>query len=46
MTRAPLTDFQAEILLLAHEGLSNRQISDRVKRPFNCIITTFSHIKR
>ncbi len=46
MTRAPLTDFQTEILLLAHEGLSNRQIAERVKRPFNAIITTFNNIKR
>ncbi len=46
MTRGDLTNFQLDILLLAHEGLSNRQISERVKRPFNCIITTFSHIKR
>ncbi len=46
MTRAHLTDFQTEILLLAHEGLSNRQIAERVKRPFACIITTLSNIKR
>ncbi len=46
MTRAPLTDFQTEILLLAHEGLSNRQIAERVKRPFNAIITTLGNIKR
>ncbi len=46
MTRAPLTDFETDILLLAHEGLSNRQIADRVKRPFAAIITTFSLIKR
>ncbi len=46
MTHAPLSDFQTEILLLAHEGLSNRQIAERVKRPFACIITTFSNIKR
>ncbi len=46
MTRAPLSDFQTDILLLAHEGLSNRQIAERVKRPFACIITTFGNIKR
>ncbi len=46
MTRAPLTDFQTEILLLAHEGLSNRQIAEAVSRPFACIITTLSNIKR
>ncbi len=46
MTRGDLTDFQLDILLLAHEGLSNRQIADRVKRPFAAIITTFSLIKR
>ncbi len=44
--RGDLTDFQTEILLLAHEGLSNRQIAARVKRPFACIITTLGYIKR
>ncbi len=44
--RSALTDFQTDILLLAHEGLSNRQIAERVSRPFACIITTFSLIKR
>ena len=46
MTRAPLSDFQVDILLLAHEGLSNRQIAEQVKRPFAAIITTFGNIKR
>ncbi len=46
MKRADLTDFQTDILLLAHEGLSNRQIAERVSRPFACIITTLSNIKR
>ncbi len=44
--RDDLTDFQTEILLLAHEGLSNRQIAERVKRPFAAIITTLGNIKR
>ena len=46
MTREPLTDFQTEILLLAHEGKSNRQIAADTGEPFACIITTFSNIKR
>ncbi len=46
MTRPDLSDFQTEILLLAHEGLSNRQIAERVNRPFACIITTFGNVKR
>ena len=41
-----LTDFQSEILLLANDGLSNRQIAEQVKRPFACIITTLANIKR
>ncbi len=46
MTLAPLTEFQLQILLLAEAGMSNRQIAEQVKRPFACIITTFSIIKR
>ncbi len=46
MTRAPLTDFQVEILLLAYEGKSNRQIAAATGEKFNCIITTLSNIKR
>ncbi len=46
MTIAYLTEFQADILRLAHEGLSNRQIAEQVKRPFAAIITTFGIIKR
>ncbi len=46
MTRAPLTDFQTAILLLAHEGKSNRQIAAAVGKPFACIVTTFGNIKR
>ncbi len=44
--RSALTDFQSEILLLASDGLSNREIAKQVSRPFNAIITTFSNIKR
>ncbi len=46
MTLTPLTDFEAVVLLLAHEGKSNRQIAEQVKRPFAAIITTFGNIKR
>ncbi len=46
MTRAGLTNFQVDILALAHEGLSNRQIAEAVEKPFACIITTFGLIKR
>ncbi len=46
MMRAPLSDFQVDILALAHEGLSNRQIAEAVSKPFACIITTFGLIKR
>ncbi len=46
MPRLALSDFQTDILLLAHEGLSNRQIAERVNRPFACIITTFGNVKR
>ena len=45
MNRA-LTDFQLDILLLAHEGLSNRQIAASTERPFACIVTTLANIKR
>ena len=45
MNRA-LTDFQLDILLLAHEGLSNRQIAAATEKPFAAIITTFGNIKR
>ena len=45
MTRA-LTDFQVDILALAESGLSNREIAASTERPFACIITTLSNIKR
>ena len=45
MTRA-LTDFQVDILALANDGLSNRQIAASTEKPFNCIVTTLSNIKR
>lgn len=41
-----LSDFQVDILALANEGLSNREIAEAVSRPFACIITTFTNIKR
>ncbi len=46
MTQKPLTDFEYEILLLAHDGLSNRQIAAEAEKPFACIITTLANIKR
>ncbi len=46
MTIAYLTEFQADILALAEDGLSNREIAEQVSRPFACIITTFGLIKR
>ncbi len=46
MTRGALTKFELDVLLLAHEGKSNRQIAADTGTPFNCIITTLSNIKR
>ena len=45
MTRA-LTDFQVDILALAESGLSNREIATATEKPFACIVTTLSNIKR
>ncbi len=46
MNRQSLSNFQTEILLLAYEGKSNRQIAAATGEKFNCIVTTFSNIKR
>ena len=45
MTRA-LTDFQVDVLALAESGLSNREIATATEKPFACIITTLTNIKR
>ena len=45
MTRA-LTDFQVDVLALANDGLSNRQIAAATEKPFKCIVTTLANIKR
>ena len=45
MIRA-LTDFQVDVLALAESGLSNREIATSTEKPFACIVTTLSNIKR
>ena len=46
MSKRALTDFQVDVLALAYEGLSNREIAEAVSKSFNCVVTTLSNIKR